>query len=156
MHEMTPENVYVQPNDGGRRCLACKQAHKAAWNAAHDDEERARKREHHDANREQHIARCRALRLSNKIETLQHYGNCCACCGEAEIAFLTIDHVNGGGDAHRRQISGSRRGGDSMYRWLRSNGWPQDDYQILCFNCNQGRHVNGGICPHAAKFADLP
>lgn len=23
-----------------------------------------------------------------------------------------------------------------------------DRYQLLCFNCNCGRHRNGGVCPH--------
>lgn len=29
-----------------------------------------------------------------------------------------------------------------------SNDWPRDRYQLLCANCNFGKLMNGGICPH--------
>lgn len=67
----------------------------------------------------------------------------CACCGESQPAFLTIDHVNGCTKEQRK-----REGlGTSFYRWLKKNGYPAG-YQVLCFNCNMGREVNGGECPH--------
>lgn len=83
-------------------------------------------------------------RLKLKVEVLGHYGSECACCGESDIRFLTLDHVDGGGTEHRRSIGG---GGTAMYREIRRLEFP-DGYQVLCFNCNQGRHINGGICPH--------
>ncbi len=39
---------------------------------------------------------------------------------------------------------------DSLYRWIIKNNFPEE-FQILCFNCNSGRHINGGICPHEEK-----
>lgn len=24
-------------------------------------------------------------------------------------------------------------------------------YQLRCFNCNTGRHLNGGVCPHQER-----
>jgi hypothetical protein len=33
------------------------------------------------------------------------------------------------------------------------NGYPPD-FEILCFNCNCGKAVNGGICPHEALRAE--
>jgi hypothetical protein len=27
------------------------------------------------------------------------------------------------------------------------NGFPAG-FQVLCFNCNQGRRLNHGVCPH--------
>ena len=72
------------------------------------------------------------------------YGARCACCGERERIFLTIDHVNGGGTAHRRSLGmGNRR----MMLEIINGGFPPA-YRILCFNCNIGRSRNGGICPH--------
>jgi hypothetical protein len=35
-------------------------------------------------------------RVSVKQEVFAAYGAACACCGEREIKFLTIDHTNGG------------------------------------------------------------
>ena len=77
-----------------------------------------------------------------------HYGEKCACCGEAEPLFLTIDHVNNDGAAHRRSMPDGRYStGERMYRWLRDNGFPYG-FQTLCMNCNLGKQRNGGVCPH--------
>lgn len=35
----------------------------------------------------------------------------------------------------------------SLCRWIINNDYP-NDIQVLCFNCNWGKHLNGGICPH--------
>jgi len=84
-----------------------------------------------------------------KAETIAAYGNRCACCGETEIAFLSIDHKFGGGNEHRRSLK--RIGGKAFYYWLKRQGYPQDDYQVLCHNCNQAKSAYG-ICPHQAEL----
>jgi hypothetical protein len=84
-------------------------------------------------------------------EVFRAYGGyCCACCGETERRFLSIDHVNGGGQRHRKAI-----GGGSLYTWLRVNGFPPG-FQVLCHNCNLGKTLNRGICPHQPKRAGSP
>jgi len=65
----------------------------------------------------------------------------CNCCGESEYDFLTIDHINGGGYKHKKEVKGH------IEIWLIMNGFP-DGFQVLCWNCNCGRHKNGGVCPH--------
>lgn len=87
----------------------------------------------------------RQKRAELKQQVLTHYGACCACCGEREILFLTIDHIHGNGGLHRRQI-----GKTDMWKWLAQNDYP-DGFQILCYNCNVGRYRNGGVCPHKAS-----
>ncbi len=72
----------------------------------------------------------------------------CACCGEREPKFLSIDHINGGGQKHRKVI-----GGGNFYTWLRKYNFPSG-FQVLCHNCNLGRSLNGGICPHQTKRID--
>lgn len=84
----------------------------------------------------------RKYRLNKKIEVLKHYGGKCICCGESEIDFLTIDHPDGGGNKHRKEI-----GTKNMFYWLKMNKFPKG-YQVMCFNCNCGRSINKGICPH--------
>jgi hypothetical protein len=64
------------------------------------------------------------------IPHCQHEG-----CMVTELEFLTIDHINGGGNKHRKKIG---KWGYQFYRWLRDNGYP-DGYQILCWNHNIGR-----------------
>lgn len=70
------------------------------------------------------------------------YGSKCECCGESNPIFLTIDHVNGGGLKHKKQIKAT------IWNWLRRNSWPREGFKLLCFNCNCGRQRNGGVCPH--------
>jgi len=85
-----------------------------------------------------------------KREVISAYGGKCSCCGESEVAFLTIDHIRSNGASHRREIKTNR-----IYSWLKKHGFPTSDFQVLCFNCNCGRHVNGGICPHrSARLAE--
>lgn len=80
-----------------------------------------------------------------KEEVFAYYGGKCICCGESNLGFLTLDHVNGGGTAHRKAYSSHGR----LYANVRKLGFP-NDFQILCMNCNWGRHRQGrnGICPH--------
>ena len=91
-------------------------------------------------------------RLKLKANTLLHYGGKCACCGEEHHQFLTIDHINGGGNAHRKMLK--VRGGYGMYSWLKRNGMPHG-FQVLCFNCNMAKG-HFGECPHASILPSNP
>jgi hypothetical protein len=90
--------------------------------------------------------------LKLKREVMDAYGGACVCCGETELVFLTIDHVNDDGAEHRREIAAEKgtnwaQAGRNTYRWLRDNGFPEG-FQVLCANCNCGKQWNGGVCPH--------
>lgn len=65
-----------------------------------------------------------------KLEVFEQYGGACMGCGEANKEYLTIDHINNDGNLHRKEI------GTQIFPWLKNNGFPKDNYQILCFNCN--------------------
>lgn len=84
--------------------------------------------------------RLRARRLFDRI--LQYYGERCACCGETEKVFLTIDHIKGGGNQHRKIV----KNGDKFHHWLIRNNFPAG-FQVLCFNCNCAKS-RVGVCPH--------
>jgi hypothetical protein len=77
---------------------------------------------------------------------LRHYGGKCECCGEAEMAFLTIDHADGNGGQHRAEIKRA-----DITAWLIQHEFPLG-FRVLCWNCNCGRQVNGGACPHQLKL----
>lgn len=68
----------------------------------------------------------------------------CACCGENEIKFLAIDHIEGGGTQHRKVMYVEKVG--SIYRWLKNNKFP-NGFQVLCHNCNSAKGYYGS-CPH--------
>lgn len=87
----------------------------------------------------------RVYDLSVKRRIIEAYGGKCTCCGEETLEFLTIDHVNNDGAEDRRQ-NGKKSGG-KLYRWLIKNGFPKEDYQLLCYNCNCAKGFFG-YCPH--------
>ena len=90
-------------------------------------------------------AKDKERREQNRNAAIQHYGGRCVCCGETESLFLAIDHiVDGKGNAHRKKIN---KYGSTFFKWLIKNDFPEG-FQILCHNCNMGKHLNGGICPH--------
>lgn len=76
------------------------------------------------------------------------YGNVCACCGESNPQFLTVDHVNRDGKSHRRQRSGSY----GVLQDVVKRGYPKE-FRLLCMNCNWGTRM-GNTCPHQQKMAD--
>lgn len=65
-----------------------------------------------------------------RLEVINHYGGKCALCGDTNPNHLTIDHINGGGNGHRKEIKRQ-----SIYPWLRSKDYP-DGFQVLCWNHN--------------------
>lgn len=92
---------------------------------------------------------------SLRREVINAYGGMkCACCGETEEQFLSIDHINNDGADHRRKLTGKTgkvvgiTGG--MYLWIKRNNYPPT-FQVLCMNCNFGKARNGGVCPHQSK-----
>jgi hypothetical protein len=98
------------------------------------------------SHKDEHITYIRERRKRLKLEIIEGYGGKCFCCGEKNIIFLTIDHIHDNGAEERRKLK-LRGAGVWFYEWIKKNGWPKD-YQVACFNCNIGRYLNGGKCPH--------
>ncbi len=88
----------------------------------------------------------RLSHYKNRHAVFMAYGGYrCACCGETEETFLTIDHINNdGAEMRRNKIHGH---GFQFYAWLRRNNYPVG-FQVLCMNCQYGKLRNNGICPH--------
>lgn len=73
-------------------------------------------------------------------KVFEHYGTSCLFCGESEPLFLTIDHINGGGNKEKKELGIY---GDDFYEWLLQRNFPEG-YQTLCMNCNQGKERDKG------------
>ncbi len=69
------------------------------------------------------------------------YGDGCACCGETELPFLAIDHIDGIVREGQRKKKGSE-----LCAWLKKQNFPSG-YRILCHNCNAAVRW-GRTCPH--------
>lgn len=103
----------------------------------------------HLVNRERVLKKQKEYRNYHKILVFAKYSNNdikCACCGERQLEFLSIDHVNGGGTKHRKKI-----GNKNIYLWIVQNSYP-DGFRVLCHNCNQAFGFFG-YCPHQKRVA---
>lgn len=84
-------------------------------------------------------------KASQRVKVIKYYSKGkmnCKCCGEKEYKFLAIDHSNNNGYEHRKTLNTP-----NIALWIIKNGYPKG-FQILCHNCNMGKRMNGGICPH--------
>lgn len=92
----------------------------------------------------------RTRRMKLKKQVFDHYGRMCACCGETEESFLTIEHVNNDGAAHRKLLGNRQGAGPRLYLDIIRRGFPSD-FEVACYNCNCGRAKTGGLCAHKRK-----
>jgi hypothetical protein len=120
----------------------------ASWYAIPENKEKYLESRRKNYNPEKEYARQLDQRTKLRKEVFSKYGGCCKCCGENNIGFLNIDHINEDGAERRRKGEWK---GVALYRWIKRNGFPSD-MQILCYNCNIAKHIYGE-CPHvlAAK-----
>lgn len=88
-----------------------------------------------------------SYRSKLREEMTAAYGGRCACCGEDEPTFLQLDHVENDGHIDRKIHKTSCK----LYANLKALRWPRDRYQLLCANCNFGKLMNGGVCPHQMR-----
>jgi hypothetical protein len=82
-----------------------------------------------------------------KSAIIAAYGGKCQCCGDSQPIFLSIDHIHNDGHLDK-YANGWRYLGAALYSRILKEGCPKDRYQLLCWNCNCGKRVNQGICPH--------
>lgn len=57
----------------------------------------------YQADKERMLQVRRGWKRRMRLEALQAYGGKCACCGESNVEFLAIDHINGNGNKHRAE-----------------------------------------------------
>lgn len=109
---------------------------KLRWYWKHREERRLEKKQWWIKNKEKLTKQRKIERIELKKTIIQHYSKQmkCAQCGLADLKNLTVDHINGGGERHRKNY-GLNGGGHAFYRWLKRKNFPKG-YQILCFGCN--------------------
>lgn len=163
-HKQTKKNLYVRPS-GRKQCKKCIELYRKKpetiatirrWQVTHPQNIKIINKRHRDTDeyreKNKHNMKKYYKGYIPKLqeEVLTHYGGgkmACVCCGETIFQFLTIDHMNGR-EQHEKKNRKYR--GWMLKQYLRSHGYPEG-YQTLCFNCNSGRALNKGVCPHEAK-----
>jgi hypothetical protein len=133
-----PQAEFVSDSKPSKRCTECRE-----WRKKYTSDRRLTDRTFREDQVEIVIRRHAELRAV----CLHAYGDRCVCCGETIKEFLTFEHRNNDGAAHRAQIG---KGG-AILRWLIKNNFP-DTIEILCWNCQWGRRLCG-TCPHQQKIA---
>ena len=137
-----PRGHIAERQVSGRKCMVCWRKKRAGvvikWKKI---------------NREKVRAAGRAYWAKTRSTCIKLLGNRCACCKETELAFLAVDHKNGGGNAHRRKLFGTLGSGGRMHLWvlreIKRVGLRRvrQQFRVLCFNCNQA-FASLGYCPH--------
>ena len=143
----------------GRQCKECLHDYRCEWRSRSRVWLRDYRRDHSRSrdieratkwnvdNAAKHREHCLDYYYRLQDEAVRAYGGyACACCGETEPLFLTLDHVNNDGGKFRRE-TGFLHHGAKFYKWLKDHFFPPG-YQVLCSNCNHGKHRNNGTCPH--------
>lgn len=124
-------NNKLTPDGLASWCKDCFNAYQRKSYLENHEEQLERHRKYRETHREQGRRKGRIYNQRMKSLVLFHYSSgvpTCAHCGFCDIRALSIDHINGGGSRHQREIS------NTIYRWLINNDFP-DGYQVLCMNC---------------------
>ncbi len=103
-----------------------------------------------DENIAKSIKNNRTRYRDRRLRTIEHYGNQCACCGELKIEFLALDHINGGGLQHRKELAKKNM---NIYEYLTKNDFPEG-YRVLCHNCNSS-FDHYGYCAHEIERGEI-
>ena len=131
-----------------KRCSKCKRTRPlsefyrdkrhADGNQSHCKEcQRQRHRQYYQNNRSRLLQYKHAYILRYKRATLDRLGGArCALCGCEELIFLTVDHTDGNGHIHRKQIGN----GSNTHRWILKASdvelkrW---HLRVLCSSCQK-------------------
>jgi len=145
---LTDENWYASfKKINSRICKKCDNKRSKTWCQNNRDRRSWTNKMWYQKNRDKYNQSQREEYHQLINEVIDGYGGKCKCCGETRKEYLTIDHKNGNGRKHRKEIGVT---GSGFYRWLKENNYPEG-FQILCFNCNCGKG-SYSVCPHNEIF----
>ena len=104
---------------------------------------RMRARVYYLENRDVKVREKQLYNKKLKNEIIAHYSQGGTICANpygqhekpySDIRALTIDHLNGGGTQHKREVN------NNLYGWLKRNEFPEG-FQVLCMNCQKIKQV---------------
>lgn len=128
-----------------RSCKLCNRLSILKYRMAHADKYKEYTRNYHkvyaQTHKEEFRLRAKQFRNKRRIKCFEKLGNQCVCCGETQIKFLQVDHINGGGRKEKLLKSGY------SFRRIELENYPKEKYQVLCSNCNWAKGIYG-VCPH--------
>lgn len=136
--ELTDANWFASlQKKNSQVCRSCCAAKSQSWRENNRERANELARRHVANNPESHKASCQKTIEKLRQEVFAEYGGKCQGCGIDDPDLLDIDHISNNGAAHRK--IGIR--GRSMKYLLKREGFPKDNYQLLCKNCNWKKEI---------------
>jgi hypothetical protein len=131
--ELTDENWMTSlKSRGSIICRNCNNAKGREWRAKNRIKFNKYSSDRYFRNPKKSQSITHKSRVKVRIDMIKEYGGKCSDCGITDIDVLDMDHIDNNGSEHRRM--GFH--GYNLYRFLKKNNWPKDNYQLLCRNCN--------------------
>mgnify|MGYP001599221854 CR=1 FL=1 len=122
---------------GSLICKKCNNDKMSLWRA--DNRERANKMalKHYRKDPKKHHDSVHKARVKVRVEMIVAYGGKCNHCAISDIEVLDIDHIDNSGASDRK----NNLHGYNLYRKLKKEGFPKENFQLLCKNCNWKKHL---------------
>jgi len=136
--ELTDINWYPSfKKRNTKLCKECNTFRSNEWKASHPESIKAYSKKYYEDHPKYNVPWGRENRIMIRKEMLLAYGGKCSMCGIDNPIVLDIDHIDNKGSVDRKNGMWGWR----LYRWLRKNKYPKDNFQLLCRNCNWIKHM---------------
>jgi hypothetical protein len=122
---------------GAKLCKSCSNARGTTFRRLHPEKSREYSQGYYKTHPKYNVAWGRQNRIDIRKEMIAAYGGKCVRCGIENPIVLDIDHLDNNGCADRKRGMWGWR----LYRLLRKNKYPKDNFQLLCRNCNWIKHM---------------
>jgi hypothetical protein len=119
-------------NKNSKLCKSCSGEIGKAYRKLKPERARVYSKKYYKNHPKYNVLWGRKNRIEIRKEMISAYGGKCSACGIENFIVLDIDHINNDGGKDRKKGMWGWR----LYRWLRRNKYPKDNYQLLCRNCN--------------------
>ena len=124
-------------NKNSKICKSCHYKYCREWRKNNKDRFNKSARKYYHKNPQRHHDIANKSRLRVRLDMVTEYGGKCSVCSISDIDVLDIDHIdNSGANDRKKNLYGY-----NLYRHLKKLGWPKDNFQLLCKNCNWKKHL---------------
>lgn len=125
-------------------CKDCTATSARNWYHANKERSIARNLEWRESNWDKVLEANRRYATKKRQEVVALLGSKCRCCDERRFSFMSIDHINGGGNKHRKRVPSPATFYNEVMQAIRAGS---KEYQLLCMNCNHSKR-RLGVCEH--------
>ncbi len=149
------KKIYTPEGSTQKYCYKCGKIYKKEYNKEFFEKNKDKRKEYLEKNKEKIVEQSKEYRQRPEIKEkiikfqkefqqrikkriISYYSKStmkCKKCGFSDLRALSIDHLNGGGNNHLKEIKGG------LYSWIIKNNFPKKMFQVLCMNCQWIKRV---------------